>query len=481
MDLVRTSIKILLAKLTSSAASFLAIIIFSRELGASSLGVYYPFISLLGLLSIPSNFGIRRATEKRLSEGEDLGSYLAAGISLKAPLLIITAIIILIARGYINQYLGANLAFLLILTLFVQEGAKMSLFVLRGEFRVGETAVVQIIQPLSWLVFGYAFIAWGYGVTGLVYGYLIGGTLMLLVGWLKVSIPLSRPTIQHGKSLFDYGKFSVISSSGGYFYSWMDVTVLTLFVSMGIASTRGEIGAYENAWRVSIIVLMLSKAIATTIFPQMSKWDSENATERIENILPIALLPAVLLVVPGFVGTAVLAEDILRILFTPEFAVASLALIILTGEKVLQAMHVVLGRCLIAIDRPDLAAYATVVAIFVNLVLNIILIWHFGIVGAALATAISFAVNTGLHAYYLSQFLTIRFPVQEAIWSVAASAIMGTCVYWVRSKVTVETMVHLLAVIAIGVAVYGILVLVSSRIRRRVLELADPVLPESIM
>lgn len=480
MNLIQSSLKVFLAKIISAVASFLAIIIFSRELGASPLGTYYPFIALLGILAIPSDFGIRSATEKRLSEGKDMESYLATAISLKIPPIIFTAILILLARNHIEKYLGADLAILLILTLFVQEAAKMSLFVLRGELRVGETAIVEILQHVGWLIVGYAFLMHGYGVTGIIYGYFVGNIAMLLVGWWKVSTPFSRPTIKHAKSLFNYGKFSMISSIGGYFYSWMDVAVLTLFVSMGIVATRGEIGAYENAWRISLIILMFSQAIATTIFPQISKWDTENATERIEAILPTALLPAILIAIPGFAGTVVLAEDMLRILFTPEFAVAWLALILLMGEKILQAIHVVLGRSLQAINRPDLAAYATVVSVSFNLGLNIIFIWKFGIVGAALATAISFAVNTGLHAYYVNQFLTIHFPVHEAIWSVGASIIMGTAVYWLQSMIVMETIIHLLAVIIFGMTVYGTLVLASSRIRKRVLDIVGPALPKWI-
>lgn len=480
MNLIRSSLKVLIAKVISSLTSFLAVVIFSRELGASPLGTYYPFLAILGILAIPSDFGIRSATEKRLSEGEDAGSYLGTAITLKFPPLILTTTVILFSANYIEQYLGTDLALPLVLTLFVHEGARLSISVLRGELRVGETAVVQILRPLGWLIVGYAFYSRGYGVHGLVYGYFVGTTAMLVVGWWKVSTPISWPTLQHARSLFDYGRFSVISAVGGYFYSWMDVLILTLFVTLGIASTRGEIGAYENAWRISLVVLMVSQAIATTIFPQVSRWDAEGATEQIESIIPTALFPALLVVMPAFVGTVVLAKDILRVLFTPEFTVAWLALIILMGEKVLQAVHVVLGRSLQAIDRPDLAAYATIVAVAINLVLNVILIWQFGIAGAALATTISFIANTVLHAHYLRQFLDIEFPTRDAAWSVGASIVMGVAVYWVRTIIVVDTMLQLLAIIGFGMVIYIALVLSYSPIRMRVRTIIGPALPEWI-
>lgn len=113
----------------------------------------------------------------------------------------------------------------------------------------------------------------------------------------------------------------------------MDVIILTFFVSFGIGISRAEIGAYENAWRVSLVVILFSQAVSTVLFPQFSKWDSEGALHKIESAIPRALLPSLLLVIPAFVGTTVLSKDILSILFGEEFVVAWVALIILTGER----------------------------------------------------------------------------------------------------------------------------------------------------
>ncbi|WP_276272958.1 flippase [Haloarcula litorea] len=475
MNLVRSALKIFSANVVSSVLSFLAIVLFSQELGAAPLGTYYPFLALLGLLAIPADFGISAATEKRLSEGSDPGSFLSTALVLKLPPLVLIGTLIILAQTQINQYLGEDIALLLVVVLFVQEGANMSLSVLRGELRTGQTALVRILRPVGFLTVGYLLIAQGYGLIALIYGYLAGTVAMLVAGWWRVSTSFARPKISHARSLFDYGKFSVVSSLGGYFYSWMDVAILSLFVSLELTATRADIGAYENAWRVSMIVLLLGRAIATTIFPQMSKWDAEDATDRIENVLPTAMLPALLIVIPAFAGTIVLSDEILRILFGPEFTTAWLVLIILMGEKIFQAVHIMLGRSLQALDNPDLAAYATAVAITVNLVLNVVLIWQFGIAGAAVATAISFVVNTGLHTHYLNKFITVDFPVAEMLWSVAASVVMAFVLYRIQLLMTITDIVELLAVVTCGVVIYGLVLFSSETIRVRVSDALRPV------
>lgn len=480
MTLAKPTLKILGARTFSSFIGFLAVIVFSRELGASPLGTYYPFLALLGILAIPADFGISSAVEKRISEGTDAREYLGTAMVLKIPPLILISLLIVLANRYIVQYLGADLTLALIATLFARQAANLSLSVLRGELRVGETAIIEILRPLGWLVVGYILYLDGYGVHSLVYGYFFGSVLMLVAGWWKVSTPVGYPTLEHARSLFDYGRFSVVSAVGGYFYSWMDVAMLSMFAAAGLAVTRGGIGAYENAWRLSLVVLLVSQSLATVLFPQVSQWNAEGAINRIESVIPTAILPALLFVIPAFVGTAILARSLLEILFGPEFTVAWLALIILSGEKILQAIHVVLGRSLQAIDRPDLAAYATVMSSLVNLVLNIIFIWKLGIVGAAIATTASFAVNTALHARYLNQFLNIEFPVWEGVWSIIASLVMGVCVYAAQSTIEINTIIELGGIIGLGALVYATIALVYRPIRETVHQLLRPFIEDLI-
>ncbi|MFB6185687.1 MAG: polysaccharide biosynthesis C-terminal domain-containing protein, partial [Halobacteriaceae archaeon] len=302
----------------------------------------------------------------------------------------------------------------------------------------------------------------------LVYGYIGGSVAMMVFGWWKVSIWPSRPTLQHIRSLVDYGRYSAISTVGAYFYSWIDVAILTLFVAVGIVGTRADIGAYENAWRVSTVVMLFSQAIAQTIFPQFSRWNAEDSASQIESVVPKIIRASLLIVIPAFVGTLVLSKDILRVLFGPEFVSAWLALIILTADKIFQSVLVISGKVLMAMNRPDLDAYATIAAIAINLILNIVLIWQFGIVGAAVATTVSFATNTLIQVYYLNHFLTISFPTKEVVWSIVASTIMGISVFYIQSIVAISSLFQLVSIILSGVVIYIIIISIDASIRKSI-------------
>lgn len=448
MNIARSSLKLFVANVTGAGVQFLGITLFARELGASQMGVFFLFQALLGMIAIPADFGVRGAVEKRISEGGASGAYLSSAIVLKSvPITVIIGGILLL-QPFINNYVGARVATPLAGAIILQEMAKLAVVVLKGELRVGETAVLNVTRHVTWTGGGLLLVNYGLEAEAMIYSLLAGLGIMMVWGWYKTSVSLGKPSVNHARSLFDYSKYSVVSSIGGYFYSWMDVAIIGLFL------TQADVGAYEVAWRVTAITMLFSNAIAATVFPQISQWDAENETNRIKSVIRNSITPSLLLTIPAFFGVLVLSRNILGLIFGPEFTAASIVLIILMGEKVLQSVHVILGRSLQAINQPDLAAVATTVSVLVNLILNIILIYLFGIVGAAVATTISFAINTLLHGYYLSKSVKIDFPHSEIVWSILSSVGMAVVLFGLQMVFIINTLPNLIIMIILGAGLY---------------------------
>jgi O-antigen/teichoic acid export membrane protein len=453
MNIARSSIRVFAARAASSLIAFLGIAFFARELGSYQMGVFFLFQAMLGMIAIPVDFGISSGVTKRLSEGESPGSILSTAILLKSLLLLPFVAGIILFQDPINNYLGANLALLLVVALVLQESAKLTIQVLNGELRVGETAGPVFARKFVYVGVGAVLVSMGAGVRGIIYGLFTGLVVMLAWGAWKSSTPLDPPTFGHARSLFDYSKYAFASSIGGYFYSWMDVAIIGLFL------TQSDVGVYEIAWRVTTVVMLFSSSIATTIFPQVSQWDAENTTERIESLLPEAIAPALFVAIPAFFGVVIFSKEILGLVFGAEYTAGWLVLIILMGEKVVQSVHIILGRSLQGIDRPDLAAKASIISLVLNFVLNVVFVFEYGIVGAAVATATSFIMNSVLHVYYLSRFTSIRVPYVQIGGCIAASFGMTVVLYIINSIVIINSLPILLLIIGLGMAVYSVFAL----------------------
>lgn len=471
MNLAKSSVKVFLGRTTGTVVVFLGITYFARNLGSHQMGVFFLFQALLGMLAIPADLGVSGSVAKRISEGEPRGKVLSTALAIKLVPLSVLVLGILLLQAYVNEYVGAEIAVLLVVAVVLQEFAKLTIEFLNGELRVGETALPSLSRQVVFVGLGAILVSLGMGMFALVYGVIAGLAVMLVWGAYKSSLSFDRPSISQARSLFDYSKYAFISSIGGYFYSWMDVAVIGFFM------TQSDVGVYEIAWRVSAVLMLFSHPIATTIFPQVSQWSADDATERIETLLPEVIAPSLLFVIPAFFGVASLSREILGLVFGPEYTAGWLVLIILASEKLLQAVHIILGRSLQGIDRPDLAAKAGVVAMVLNLVLNIVLVLEFGIVGAAVATAVSFIVNSALHAYYLSRFVSITIPYVRIAGSVVASLGMCLGIVAAQSTIAVDTLPRLLATVFLGVLLYGGFVLLIPSLRTTVVDNARRIVP----
>jgi O-antigen/teichoic acid export membrane protein len=463
MNFSRSSLSVFLSNVGLQLITFVGIIVFTRQLTPAAIGAYFLFEALLSVMAFPADLGINDAVEKRISEGESPNGIYATALVLKAgPLVAILGMVVAFADT-INAYLGESLALLLAAGVVLQELAFLGYKTLNGELRVAETAGLKFIRKVIWLVVAELLLLFGFGASSLPYGIVVGTGFVAILAYHWQNTEVGQFGANEARSIVNFSKFGLVLSVGGYVYSWTDVLVI------GLLLDQSFVGYYEIAWRVSLVVMMLGNALSTTIFPQISKWDAADEIDRIESLIQRALTPALVLVIPAFFGVLVLSEDILGLVFGPSYRNASLVLILLMFNTLIQAIHVILGRALPALNRPDFAAKATAASIGVNFILNIVLVWQFGFVGAAVATILASLVGGGLHVMYTSRLLSIRVPWLEVGWCVLAAVVMVVPLYLVDLVISVKTLPELIAVIFGAVLVYFGVIITHSQMRKDLL------------
>ncbi len=460
LNFARAGGLLLALEIVGVVIGFGSTVYFATTLGAAALGVFFLFEAALGTLGTFGDFGINGAIEKRISEGREPGSVLSAGLLLKGALVLGLTAVVVPFRQAINAYVGAVVVGPLLVALVLSQLAVLSIHVMRAELRADETAILQFLRLVTYVAVSVALIRFGAGPMALVYG-LIAGYLVLLAGGVRrTSTVPARPSIRHVRTLVDYAKFNGIWGLGGQAYNTMDILVIGLFL------TSADVAAYELAWRVTLMTGIVGGVVANTVFAQMSAWDAAGQRDRIAPTVRDGLLASLVLVVPSFVGVALLSEEILGFVFGPEFVIAAAAFVVLMGEKLVAAVNNVFDATVRAVDRPDIGAYATVASLALNIVLNILLVPRYGLVGAGLATGLSMAINTVVLGGFLRRLVPIEFPVREVGWCVAAAGLMGVAVV-AAGTVLPATLAGLVGRILLGGAVYGAVVLASPSIRAK--------------
>lgn len=425
MRLGQTSLSYFLSRLLGSAIGFIATLYIARILGAEPLGIYHLALSLVSWLAVAAKVGISGAITKRVSEGEERGQYAVAGMSLIAILFVIFAAGILFFRHLVNDYIGYPAAHFVVLILLA-----VLVFSLFNSLLVG-LHLVHVSGFLSPLKIGgralaqLALIGIGMSTFGLFVGHLAGFAFVIIIALFFVvrNLPgISVPRKRHYRDLFDFAKFAWLGSLQSRMFNYTDVIVLGFFVSSGL------IGVYAVAWNIAQFLILFSGALKSTLFPEMSELSAKQDEQAVSRIVEQSLSFGGLFLIPGLFGGILLGERILQI-YGSEFPQGANVLVLLIVANLLMGYQNQLLNTLNAINRPDLSFRVNGVFVLANLTLNVILVYLYGWIGAAVATATSVAISLVLAYRHVDNVIDFKLPTGEIMKQWVAAIIMAVLVY----------------------------------------------------
>jgi len=230
---------------------------------------------------------------------------------------------------------------------------------------------------------------------------LVLATVVIGLGWGFVSLrrtfttPLSGswPELRTG---LGYGLRAYFGSLFSFLVLKSDVLLVKYLRG------AGETGYYAIAVGLSDILMILPVVVGTVLFPRLSaagtvpeRW---RFTRRILGVM-VPVVPVVL------IGVFVVARPLIRLAyglaFDPSFpAVAWL----LPGLGCL-AVNMVLMNFFASCGQPPIAVFGPLIALVVNVGLNLVLVPRIGFVGAAISSTIAYALMLALSVAYLRFWL----------------------------------------------------------------------------
>ena len=478
IQLGQTSIIFFISRLLTTIVGFAATLYIARKIGAEPLGIYNVGIGLVAWLGIVGKVGVTGAIAKRVSEGDEQNKYAVAGTLLISLMFIPIAAGILIFRPYVNQYVEYSAAVFVILILFASLAYGLVSSLLTGYHLVHIKGILSPVRTAGQGIIQIVAVVAGLGAAGLFWGHLAGLLLVLGIGLYVIRSELSsieRPKKRHFRSLFDFAKFSWLGNLQSRMFNYTDILVLGFFVSSSL------VGVYSIAWNIATFLILFSGALSSTLFPEMSKLSAQQDKQATGDIVEQSLAYGGLFLIPGVFGGGILGERILQI-YGPEFTQGATVLFVLIVSNLFMGYQNQLLNALNAIDRPDLSFRVNAVFVAGNISFNIVLIYLYGWIGAAIATASSTAISLLFSYYYTTKMISFELPKAEILRQGLAAAAMAVVVYgglvFENSYRLVEhNVITVLFLVGTGAAVYFILLFgLSPRFRQTV----DRNLPVSI-
>jgi O-antigen/teichoic acid export membrane protein len=457
MRVGQTSAVYFIANIASSALGFAATVYFTRTLDEDLLGKYFVIVAVLIWGTVALGRPFQSAVTKRLSETDD-GGYLTAGLVIQTGAFLFVAMLFGVLREPISRYLGADVVGTLITLLFFTLGYKFVVAVLQGERRMHIAAVLQPVNVGIRSVVQVGVVFLGFELLGLLTGYGIAVAIATTIGVVVLHSTPTRPKRRHFRRLLSFAKYSWLGKISSRAFASMDTLILGLFAADAF------IAYYEVAWNLASIFAIFGVGISQTLFPEMSKLSGEENIRQIEILIEDSLSYAGLFLIPGFLGSVIIGDMILRV-YGPQYDTGAMVLYVLLFARLIYAYAGQFTNALSGVDRPDLAFRVNGMFIVVNVVLNLSLVHLFGWVGAAVATATSATVSLVFGHRYLSRQLTVKIPLQELSLQWIAAVVMTGVVIVGRQSLSNTWITGAVLAGVGGVVYFGTLYGISAQFR----------------
>ncbi|MDQ7792478.1 MAG: murein biosynthesis integral membrane protein MurJ [Clostridia bacterium] len=422
-------------------------------------------------------------TEYRLKAGEgEAWTIASAVITLAALFLVAGAVLYLLAAPFLVPLLGPGLApetkalavhlsRLLVPAIIFTGLVGLATAVLNAYRHFTFPAFAGLLNNFG--IIGGALLLGGLmGISGLVVGAVAGAAAHLLA----LSVPLAgkktyyRPTLKGlrhpgvkkiGLLLLPF----IVGSAAGQ---------INLLVDRVLASglVEGSISALNFAVRVMQLPLgIFAGAAATAAYPFLAEQAAAENADDLRRTFSEGLRVLWFIVFPLSVGLMVLGQPIIRLLFergafdAAATQMTAVALLYYSLGIFAHAANVLLVRVYFALQDTATPTKLGLLAVGLNIVLNLILVRYLAHGGLALASSIAAAVNCLLLAYYLRRRLgnldgrrilrsTVKFAAASLAMGLAVAAAYSYTASFFDTALLTHRLLQVSGLIALGGAVY---------------------------
>jgi len=275
-----------------------------------------------------------------------------------------------------------------------------------------------------------------WGIKALAYGILVGGALQCVgqlisfmrAGFQRVQTTLFHPGVQKILKLLGPRLWGTAIYQTSVF---VDTIIASFYWIVG---DGGQSALYYSSRIFQLPLAIFGVAMASALLPTLSGHAAEKNTERFRHSVDFSLRNVIFASLPAAVGLAIFSRAIVVVLFKRgEFGdysvdVTSQALFFYSIGLVACGLIKVLVSAFYALQDTRTPVRTATVCLFVNIGLNLALMWHLKIGGLALATSLAATLN----AVFLFVILWKRIDLGKRskiavtfVKSAAASVVMG--------------------------------------------------------
>lgn len=473
--LVKSSIIILIGAIFSKLAGYAYRAVIARYYGPEAYGLFSLAVMIAGWITAIFAFGLsdgllRFLAFHRGKERYDLIKYL---FQKTERILIISGIFGGIALFFLSDLIASEIfhnsqlgIFLRITSIFIPLsiilGPLLSLL-LAYEKTGWHSFIVNILQNVFMILSLVALIMLGFNSGSIMVSYVIGTFIALLTAFFvaRKKIPsifdkkeIKQDNSKEFKNLIDYSWPRLFLGIVASIFFWIDSFILGYF------NSAVEVGYYNVAVPLAILLGFVPELFMRLFIPLVSKEYARGQIKTIRTISRQIGKWIFMVNIPVLFILILFPGAIINILFGEEYLPAANALRVLAIGSFSYSISLVSMNLLTMKGKSKSILYTFIYASIINIILNLMLVPKYGLMGASVATTLSYLILGGIFFYQTSKQLKI-IPVKKEMIKIGIYGIIVFLLLYLIIKNGNYSFVSMIVMASVSCFIYALLIILT--------------------
>lgn len=413
-----------LGQIISYVLGFFYIVYIVRYLGAENFGILSFALTLSAIVKIIIDFGLDSLAVREISRNRSLGKkYLGNIFAIKLILSVICILFIVLVISFSNySVIKSKVIFFIFISVIISSFSSTFNSLFSAYEKMEYMSIGTILNSALMLIVAFSIISHGYDVVMLSLLTCVVSLINLLYAFSVCVWKFVVPSLN-----IDFNFIHSLTKNAWPFFlsAVVDIIAFRIDVVM-LSSMKGDlvVGYYSAAYKFLEVLMFIPSAFVGSLFPIFSNFYF-SSRESLELLYERSFKYLSIVGLPIAVGTTLLAEKIIFFVYKEGFSKSILTLRVLIWTVPLIFLTYLLGTVIASINKQPIALKINILCMLLNIGLNLILIPKYSLIGASVATVITYILSVILCLYYVSRYLCKIQPQNFASKILIANLIMA--------------------------------------------------------
>lgn len=375
-----------------------------RKLSVNDFGIFSVALMLIGLLttfgfSWSSSSILYYGSQERAKTGSINKTFWARNIII-AVSLVVTTILFALFRQQINEYIGLNVAFLILIWLYVSVAED---YLSQYFLAVKKQLMSSLLSITAKLIYIALILIFTFDVKTLILLNIISHATVLLYifGINKSDVGKFEFDKDWFKEVLNFSLWQLFGFSGLYLINFGDTAVIKHFM------TTEDVGIYNAAYKLFNAITNFAFVISSYYAGSVSQYFANNDSRRIKQFFYKERFMIFGLSIVAHIVVIIFSKPIITTLYGVRYVQSVAIFNVLMIGSIFRYLSVFYMLYFNTNNRYKIQQYINIMQAVINVGLDVLFIKVFGVIGPAIATVIAILLSFVFSFWYCEKRIRI--------------------------------------------------------------------------